>query len=327
VCFVPEEHLAEGRLPAVSGSSGHLVVARLPILTEKPHWPGQVFAQADLDYSEAMFQYVAATRDRLMSVRRRKNQALVDEQPTRWRKEWQGRAERYATLQQRRREDATWKALRDRHHTIVVTYRKLSQVRRKEQRAAWEAELNLWQAQKGRRQALLETRRQENQAWHQRNRALQAASGSSFEGAAWIAVLVVTDNCTRQCLALPAFRSGAKLSSQELVAALRTVLPAELQFLISDQGVQFRSKAFAELARKANFIHVPVYRHRPESNGIAERFVQTLKRWLQDKSWLSQVTLEALLAQFQPEYNERPHQGLAIPGLSPNEFAKRIWLM
>jgi hypothetical protein len=27
------------------------------------------------------------------------------------------------------------------------------------------------------------------------------------------------------------------------------------------------------------------------------------------------------------EYNDRPHQGLSIPGLSPNEFAQRIWLM
>jgi len=27
------------------------------------------------------------------------------------------------------------------------------------------------------------------------------------------------------------------------------------------------------------------------------------------------------------EYNDRPHQGLPLPGLSPNEFAKRIWLV
>lgn len=311
----------------MSGSSGRLVVARLPLQTEKPPWPGQVFAQADLDYSEAMLQYVAATRDRLVHTRRRKKQVALAEQPTRWRKEWEGRAERHTVLQQRKREDADWKALREQHHILVVAYRKLSQVRRKEQRAAWEAELNRWQELKIRRKALLETRRQENQAWHQRNRALQAAASSNSQGTPWMAILVVTDNCTRQCLALPTFQSGAKLSSQELVSALRTVLPAELQFLISDQGIQFRSKAFAELAREANFIHVPVYRHRPESNGIAERFVQTLKHWLQDQSWQSMETLQALLAQFQPEYNDRPHQGLAIPGLSPNEFAKRIWLM
>lgn len=28
--------------------------------------------------------------------------------------------------------------------------------------------------------------------------------------------------------------------------------------------------------------------------------------------------------QFLDEYNDRPHQGLAVPGLSPNGFARRI---
>jgi hypothetical protein len=62
-------------------------------------------------------------------------------------------------------------------------------------------------------------------------------------------------------------------------------------------------------------------------NGIAQRFVRTLKQWLADKTWQSASELEALLQQFRAEYNERPHQGLGIPGLSPNEFADRIWLM
>ena len=138
---------------------------------------------------------------------------------------------------------------------------------------------------------------------------------------------MVTDNCTRQCLGLPVFRSGAHLTSEEVVSALRTILPADLAFVISDQGLHFRSKAFAQLAQEADFIHVPVYRHRPESNGIAERFVLTLKDWLRSKAWPEVVGLEDLLAEFQPDYNRRPHQGLTIPGLSPDEFAKRIWLM
>ena len=144
---------------------------------------------------------------------------------------------------------------------------------------------------------------------------------------AWIAILVITDNCTRQCLGLPLFVAGAKVTSEMIVDALRTLLPAELQFLISDRGGHFTAQAFQQLAQTQGFVHVVIARHRPQSNGIAERFVRTLKEWLKDKSWENDQALAALLAEFRTEYNDRPHQGLAIPGLSPNEFANRIWLM
>ena len=55
--------------------------------------------------------------------------------------------------------------------------------------------------------------------------------------------------------------------------------------------------------------------------------MRTLKEWLCDQAWANDEELAALIKQFIAEYNERPHQGLAIPGLSPNEFANRIWLM
>jgi hypothetical protein len=51
----------------------------------------------------------------------------------------------------------------------------------------------------------------------------------------WIAVLVVTDNCTRQCLGLPLFVAGSHVTSEMVALALRTLLPADLQFLISDR--------------------------------------------------------------------------------------------
>jgi len=102
------------------------------------------------------------------------------------------------------------------------------------------------------------------------------------------------------------------------------LLFAELQFLISDRGPQFTANLMKQLASEKNFIHVVIARHRPQSNGIAERFVRTLKEWLADKSWQSPAELGGLLNQFQTEYNDRPHQGLPIPGLSPNEFAKLL---
>ena len=143
----------------------------------------------------------------------------------------------------------------------------------------------------------------------------------------WIAILVITDNCTRQCLSLPLFVAGAGVTAEMVVEALRVLLPPELQFLISDRGTHFTARAFRDLVRDEEFIHVLTARHRPQSNGIAERFVRTLKEWLMDKSWQDDQELANLLAHFLVEYNDRPHQGLPIPGLSPNEFAGRIWLM
>jgi len=89
----------------------------------------------------------------------------------------------------------------------------------------------------------------------------------------------------------------------------------------------FTAQIFRQLASEANFIHVVIARHRPQSNGIAERFVRTIKEWLADKVWSSELQLLAFLNLFLLEYNDRPHQGLPSPGLSPNEFAKRLSLM
>ncbi|MEK7784451.1 MAG: integrase core domain-containing protein, partial [Chloroflexota bacterium] len=122
------------------------------------------------------------------------------------------------------------------------------------------------------------------------------------------------------------FVTGPKVTAELIVAALKVLLPPELQFLITDRGTHFTAKAFRTLMRDEEFIQVLIARHRPQSNGIAERFVRTLKEWLATQAWQSDAELEILLAQFIAEYNDRPHQGLAIPGLSPNEFTHRYWL-
>ena len=86
----------------------------------------------------------------------------------------------------------------------------------------------------------------------------------------------------------------------------------------------FRAKVFEKLARSFEFIHVLIARHRPQSNGIAERFIRTLKEWLMEEQWGDEHQLGALVQQFIAFYNDRPHQGLPVAGLSPNEFAKRV---
>ena len=325
LCFVPEHHDAQDPLPAVSGSSGRLIVRRPHTAAAAPDWPGRVFADAELTYEEAMRQYAVATRVRLLHHKEAKTPELGA--GAAWRIERESRAERYRVRQQRKQQDLTWQAAKAAWRQTRQTLQAGSRTERRTQVIAYQEAQQQWQQDRQYRHATCQQRTLEDQAWHQRNRERTVDDAETAAARTWIAILVVTDNCTRQCLGLPLFRSGAHVTSEEVVSALRTLLPAELAFLISDQGVHFRSKTFAQLAQEADFVHVPVYRHRPESNGIAERFVLTLKAWLQSKSWQEAVGLAELLAEFQPDYNQRPHQGLAIPGLSPDEFAKRIWLM
>ena len=60
--FVPASHQADVKLPAVSGSSGHLVVERLEERGQEPDYPGKVFANAELSYVEAMQAFVEASQ-------------------------------------------------------------------------------------------------------------------------------------------------------------------------------------------------------------------------------------------------------------------------
>ena len=182
-------------------------------------------------------------------------------------------------------------------------------------------------ARRDQRRATLAARHQDDAAWRQARLELRQRWSALPVISAWIAILVIVDNCTRQCLGLPRFVAGPQVTAEMIVEALGLLLPPELQFLMSDRGTHFTANAFKTLVLSEAFSHVLIARHRPQSNGIATRFVRTLKEWLADQAWPDDLALATLLQQFLTEYGDRPHQGLALPGLSPNEFAKRIWLM
>jgi len=234
------------------------------------------------------------------------------------------RDQRRKVRAQRRQEDAAWRMLRaERRDLRQARRRRAARPTAPGTRQAQDAQ---WRALRQERRKVRAQREEEDAQWRTQRQQLRSQLDQLPLITAWIAILVITDNCSRQCLGLPLFVAGAKVTAELVVAALRTLLPAELQFLISDRGVHFTAQVFQQLAHDEQFIHVLIARHRPESNGIAERFVRTLKEWLADKVWTSDAELAALLDQFRAEYNDRPHQGIGIPGLSPNEFADRIWL-
>jgi len=234
--------------------------------------------------------------------------------------EEQIRQERRTVREQRSAEDQAWSILKAERREAKAASREKAAAERQAQEAQW-------RAIREQRRASLDQRAEQDQQWRQERQTFRQRWLQLPIITAWIAILVVTDNCTRQCLGLPLFVAGPKVTSALIVEALCALLPPDLLFLITDRGTHFTADPFKSLIRSEEFIHVLIARHRPHSNGIAERFVRTLKEWLRDKSWQDDQELTLLLEQFLVEYNDRPHQGLPLPGLSPNEFAQRIWLL
>lgn len=328
LCFVPVEHQAELKLPAVSGSSGRLVVEQVDSPKAEPDYPGQVFADETLSYREAMLKFVAASQAQAEPKEQadRDKADLKAQKKALHRRQTDLRDQHRHLRERRQQEDQAWQQLK-------AHRRQQQQARKKQrqpgQRSPWgslRAEAELWRQLRQQRRLQIEQRKQEDQRWRQQRLELRQQAAQLPLVTIWVAILVITDNCTRQCLGLPLFVAGSHLTADMVVEALQTLLPPELQFLISDRGVHFTADVFKKLERDAEFIHVLIARHRPQSNGIAERFVRSLKEWLRDKSWQTVPELDLLLAQFLADYNDRPHQGLPMAGLSPNEFANRIWL-
>lgn len=330
LCFVPVSHQVDIKLPAVSGSSGHLVVERLKEPGQEPDYPGKVFADMEMDYAEAIHSFVKASRPLFGS----RVGSTGGEEPSRQKEiqqirqeEEQLSIERRKTRKHRKLEDSVWRATWQQHRSEKPS---IGEMPIPKLRARWgtvkaQEELRKTLRHQHRRQS--RQRQLEDQQWRLNRKRLREQMSLLPIVTAWIAILIITDNCTRQCLGLPLFVAGSHVTSEMVTLALGTLLPANLQFLISDRGIHFTADVFQQFAKNANFVHVVVARHRPQSNGIAERFVRTLKEWLADKAWQSDQELLGFLDLFLLEYNDRPHQGLSIPGLSPNEFAQRIWLM
>jgi len=292
-----------------------------------------VFEDLALTYEEAMLGFVAASQERANQTRTESEGEPTDQAAARVakralrREETQLRDERRQLREKRKLEDVAWRQIRADRKVAVQAYEALSKEARCGQRETKQAQDAQWRAAWAQRQVIMSTRQAEDEAWREARRLFRERWAQLPAATVWLAILVVIDNCTRQCLGLRLFVAGVNVTAEVVAEALYVLLPPELHFLISDRGTHFTASAFKKRILSDTFIHVYTARHRPESNSIAERFVRTLKEWLETKSWTDDQELAVLLQQFHDEYNDRPHQGLAIPGLSPNEFAKRIWLL
>ena len=73
-------------------------------------------------------------------------------------------------------------------------------------------------------------------------------------------------------------------TSASIIEALKTIFSRHgiPETLISDNGPQYASQEFTNIARSYNFCHVMSSPHFPQSNGQAERTVRTIKKLLKE---------------------------------------------
>jgi len=324
IALVPMSHEAEAKLPAVSCSSGKLVVENPQEEAGDHPYPGRVFEQEALSYEEAMQRFIVASEaqseaspDGSQSPEKLKHESIKAQKKALHLEEVELRTERRNVRKQREEEDRAWEMLRAQRKQEKDHHQGVSSEQKK-------AQAEYWKHAKTQRQEQKHRRKEDDNIWRQQRRAFKERKRQVPMMTAWIAILVIIDNCTRQCLGLPLFIEGASITAASIVKALQGILPTQLKFVITDRGPQFRADLFKKFLLEQAITPVLIAKHRPQSNGIAERFVRTLKEWLRDKTWENIQALKELIEIFIKEYNDRPHQGLPITGLSPNEFATRL---
>lgn len=131
---------------------------------------------------------------------------------------------------------------------------------------------------------------------------------------------VFIDDCSRTLFAdiLPDQTSySAAIALDEAL----TMLPFPVECVYSDNGKEFKG-AFKDLCRERCIPQRFTKAYRPQTNGKAERVIQTIKGLLRKHRFLSREERRRILYAIVRHYNHlRPHQSLG--GISPFTFLER----
>ena len=91
-----------------------------------------------------------------------------------------------------------------------------------------------------------------------------------------------------------------------------SALGVRIERLLTDNGGAYRSKVFARACQALGIKHTFTRPYRPQTNGKAERFIQTcLRKWAYGRIWQNSAQRTAWLPAFLAYYNtRRPHSAL-----------------
>ena len=148
----------------------------------------------------------------------------------------------------------------------------------------------------------------------------------TVEGAGWEMLFVAIDDHAR--VAFTAMHPDEK--TPQAVRFLRDAvayfarLGVKIKRLLTDNGSAFRSRDFRAACEELGIVHQFPRPYRPQTNGKAERFIQSaLREWAYGWTYANSAQRTKALASWQHHYNcHRPHSGIGghppLSRLSPS---------
>jgi len=141
----------------------------------------------------------------------------------------------------------------------------------------------------------------------------------SVDGAGWEFLFVAIDDHARIGFTQmkPNERRGCAIAFLRASVAYFAGLDVAIKRVLTDNGSAFRSKRFAAACLRLGLQHSFTRPYRPQTNGKAERFIQSaLREWAYGIPYQRSAERTAMLQRWTHHYNwHRPHQG--IGGVAP----------
>jgi transposase InsO family protein len=134
------------------------------------------------------------------------------------------------------------------------------------------------------------------------------------DGAGWEFLFVAIDDHARISFTdlYPEERQASAVQFLGNTVAYFRSLGVRARRVLTDNGSAFRSRAFAKACQRLGLKHSFTRPYRPQTNGKAERFIQSaLREWAYGIPYHHSSEREAMLERWTHHYNwHRPHQGI-----------------
>jgi transposase InsO family protein len=142
----------------------------------------------------------------------------------------------------------------------------------------------------------------------------ERSSRSKSRGAGWEYVHVCVDDASRLAFSqvLPNQTAVSAIAFLQAAVAYYTTLGVQVRAVMTDNGPCYYAKIFRKACQQLGLKHIRTRPYRPQTNGKAERFIQTaLREWAYARAYTSSDQRTDHLPGWLHSYNwHRPHGGI-----------------